>query len=176
MQKLEPQYGMSNQLLMNHLEALRNSQAYTALTPAGSVMGTTSSTAIRIASTVTYTANSFFKSRTAVETLLTTAQSIPGSTTAVQEMIVVQCVDASGNITLVNGAIASGTGNALFPEQAAQVNSSGTQLTPVGYVRIATTTSGASFIGGTTLLNAASFTFTFGDIGPGHADSFLATQ
>lgn len=141
---------------INYFEnVIRRSLLNRAYSSAGLVIGTSSTAAVKIANTVTYTVNGVFCSKTTAEVAFTTAANIPANAASVQEQLFLLTLDASGNATLTGGGISTGAGTALYPELPALPN------TVIGGVRIAVAAGSTSFVGGTTALSNGALTVTY---------------
>lgn len=143
------------------LDAMFDTLRYMALSAAGLAIGTGSAAKVKIANTVTYVHNGLAKSKTTAEVDFTaTTHDIAADALTVQERCYLVCLNAAGTPTLHAGDVATGSGNAVFPETPAG-------LTPIGGVRVAVAAGATSFDASTDLLSAAHLTDTYYDfIGP----------
>jgi hypothetical protein len=119
----------------------------------GLAIGTTT-TAYKTASTVTYTIDGAFKSRTAVDNNPLTGFGIP-SLGNLQKIALAVWVDTAGALTVTNGAVVAASDNAPVP-----ATRGGVAL--IGLIIISTSSS-ATFVPGTTALSAAGVTVVYRD-------------
>jgi hypothetical protein len=137
--------------------SLRGAVKDLCLSPPGLSIGTLSTSAVKIANTVTYLSGGVFKSKSPAEVAFTpVVHNIPANASAVQEAVYVVTLDGSGTPTLTMGMIATGAGLAPIPTPPAD-------QTVIGYVRIAVAAGATSFTAGTTALNNAALTVTYTD-------------
>jgi hypothetical protein len=152
-----------SQSLADHFDLINTALRYQCLSSPGVVIGTTSAAAVRINATTAYLFAGEFRSRTAVEVAFTaTTHDIAASASSVQEACYLLCLDSAGTGSLVMGDVASGSGNAKWPDHPGN-------LTPVGGVRVAVAAGATSFDASTDLLSAGHITdtfYSFGYFGP----------
>lgn len=143
---------LADQTVMTAMDNMSIGVMNAALTSAGLVIGSSATTAVKIANTVTYQIAGIFYSKTTAEIAFTAgaASNIANGF----EQVFMLTLDTSGNGLLVPGAPSLGAGTALIPERPSIA------YAPVGYVRIYC--GGAStFTGGTTALSATGLVVTY---------------
>jgi hypothetical protein len=159
MDKVSPSAAGSNQNLMNQFDAINHALRNQCLSNPGVVIGTGSAAMVKVTNTTVYTSGGEFKSKATAEVAFTaTTHDIPAHATLVQEAMYLVMVAADGTLSLVMGAIASGSGAAVLPERPATG-------TPIGAVRVAVAAGATPFDASTDLLSAAHITDTFYSFG-----------
>lgn len=152
-------YADNHQAMMTFFDLLHTANSNRAFTSGGLAIGSSSKAKVKIVNTVTYLSSGIFKSKTTAEVAFTaTTHDITNSTTSVQEAVYLMTLAADGTPTLTMGAIATGAGNAKFPERPATG-------TPIGAVRIAIAAGATPFDASTDELDAAHVTDTYYDLG-----------
>lgn len=168
---LDPLVGGLTQQIMNHLEYLRNAMLFnvSATSPAGLAIGTGATTAVKVVNTTKYSWNGVPKSKTTAEVAFTAVtMDIPANAASIQEAVFLVLINAAGTLSLLMGAIATGSGNALTPGIPIPTDAIGTGgLTALGSVRIAVAAAapgaGTNFVAGTTALSDGRLTVTYTD-------------
>lgn len=156
MNKTDPFTAGGRQDLMTLMDLMNTASRNVCFATAGLAIGTGANTSVKVANTVTYLSAGVFKSKSTAEVAFTTTtDDIPANAASVQERMWYVCVNAAGTLSMVAGAIASGTGNALLPERSAVADG----LAIIGAVRIAVAAgapgAGTNFVANTTALNDA---------------------
>lgn len=150
---------LNQQNLMDMFDLIHTRNKYRALSAAGLAIGSVSKAKILIANTVTYLHNGIFKSKTTAEVAFTaTTHDIAPDASAVQEACYLVCLAADGTPSITMGAIASGAGNAKLPAIPSDV-------TPIGYLRLAVAAGATLFDATTDELDEAHLTDTYVDLG-----------
>jgi hypothetical protein len=161
--QIDPAIGMSRQDIMNHLDNLvYNQRNYLSTnTPAGLAIGTSSTAAVKQVNAIKYRAAGAIYSKGAANEVAFTAttMNIPANASSVQEALFVICINAAGTLSIVMGAIATGSGNALLPERSTIPDG----VCPLGTVRIAVAAGSTNFVAGTTALSHGALTVTYTD-------------
>lgn len=159
MDKLNPQKAESHQSLMDFFDSIFTRLQNMALSSAGMAIGTTSKKAVKVANTVAYLNGGEFKSKTTAEVAFTaTTHDIPANANAVQEACYLVCLNAGGTLSMAMGNIASGAGNAKWPDAPSG-------LTPIGGVRIAIAAGATPFDASSDDLDAGHITDTYYNFG-----------
>ena len=122
-------------------------------TSAGLVIGSSATTAVKIANTCAYKIGGIQYSKSTVEIAFTVGNA--SNVANGYETVFALTLDSSGNGLLVPGATSLGAATALLPEWPAN----GTAC-PIGYVRIYNNT-GSVFTAGTTALSTSGLTVTY---------------
>lgn len=143
------------------ITSLLNSQLYRCLSAAGLAIGSVSKKTLKIVNTTTYLHNGIFKSMTTqVPVFTATTHDIAANADSVQEAVYLVCQGATSSdlCTVHMGAIATGSGNAKFPEIPSG-------KTVIGAVRVAVAAGATKFDATSDDLDAAHLTVTYYDIG-----------
>lgn len=158
---------MSHADLAAHMDAQTINNANHAISPAGLVIGSSATTAVKIANTVAY-CNSLVaapgagisRSKTTAEVAFTAGtHDIPANATSIQEQVYLITLDSAGTATITAGGITTGLNTAPLPQRPDAGANGTSYATPIGCVRIAVNAgapgSGTNFVAGTTALSAA---------------------
>lgn len=158
MKALNPAKGQFMNDLITLLDLKDTRQKYRALTAAGLAIGTGDNKKVKVVNTVTYLFNGVFKSKTTAEVAFTaTTHDIAANANVGQEAQYFICVDGSGTLSIVMGAIAN-SGASLMPEIPAN-------LTVIGVVKILVAAGSTKFTANSDALNAGHLTVTYTDLG-----------
>jgi hypothetical protein len=169
MNQRDPQSAMSQQNIMTLLDQIDTFEKNLALSAAGLVIGSGSTSKVKIANTVTFLSGGVFKSKTTAEVAFTTTtHDIAANAASTQEAVYLITLASDGTPTITMGAIASGTGNAKLPERP----STGT---PIGHVRITVAVGTTKFAANSDALSAGHLTVAYTDVGY-YAPRFDAVQ
>lgn len=143
-------------------DALHTFLGNRATSAAGLVIGSSSKAKVKIANTVSYLIDGVFKSKTTAEVAFTaTTHDIPADADTVQEAVYVMTLKADGTPTLTMGDIATGAGNALYPDFADLPVGEAV----VGAVRIAVDAGSTDFDASTDELDESHLTVAYEDLG-----------
>jgi hypothetical protein len=176
---LDPNVALGRQDLMTYLDLCNIASRNVVLDPAGTAIGVGSTAKVLLTNTIGYTVGAvsgaalggIFKSKTTAEVAFTaTTMNIPANAASIQEACYYMCVNAAGTLSIVMGAIATGAGNAQWPERSAVADG----LAIWGGVRIAVAAAAPGsthdFVAGTTALSdgrlSAVTYYDFGYIAP----------
>jgi hypothetical protein len=159
MDKLSIDKAMSQDLLIHHLDSIDTAIKNQCFAAVGMCIGSSAPEKVKIANTVVFTSGGVFKSKSTAEIAFTAnTHDIAASASAVQEAIYLVTLAADGTPTLTMGTIASGTGNAKFPDRPATG-------TPIGAARIAIAAGATKFDASSDALSAGHITDSYYDLG-----------
>lgn len=143
--------GIANKNLIGLLKVLKCH----GLASAGIVIGTSSAAQVKWGNSIVACVNGKIVTVTTNEVAFTaTTHDIPANANSVQEAVYLVEVDAAGTVTLKMGTIATGSGQATWPEAS-------TDKACVGAVRVAVAAGSTPFDASTDLLSASHITDTY---------------
>lgn len=147
---------------MDLFDELHDALSRRCVAAAGLKIGTSSTSDVRQDNTVEFLVDGAMYSASAQEVAFTaTDHDIAADASTVQEAVFVVSIDSSGNLSLTMGTIASGSGEADYPEW----DDIPSDEAVIGSVRIAVDAGSTKFDATSDALSAGHLTVTYTDLG-----------